>query len=319
VTAHTPTPQALAQAAGVLRAGGLVAFPTETVYGLGADARSASAVEGVFALKGRPAANPLIIHVLGAVEARALVDWTPEAAALARRFWSGALTLVLPKAPDCPVARAACAGLPTLAVRAPAHPVARALLRAFGGPIAAPSANRSGAPSPTTAQHVLDDLGPDAPLTLAAGRSTIGLESTVLDLSQGQPAILRAGAVTAQHIAECLGAEAIPMADTRAGAPRSPGLAHRHYTPRIPVRLRAYEVRPGEALLAFGSTRFMNAGAAAAVANLSEAGDLDEAAANLFAHMRALDRPAHAGIAVMDIPQVGIGVAINDRLARAAE
>jgi L-threonylcarbamoyladenylate synthase len=317
VTALTPTPEAIARAATVLHTGGLVAFPTETVYGLGADATDGRAVAGIFALKGRPAFNPLIVHVPGVPEARALAVWGDRAAALARRFWPGPLTLVLPRAPGCPVADLATAGLDTLALRAPAHPVARALLAAFGGPIAAPSANRSGTPSATAPAHIASDYGDKAPLTLAAGAAPIGLESTIVDLTGPAPTILRPGAITAQALSAALGTPVIPAAQNPTG-PKAPGATLRHYAPAAPLRLRAVEVREGEALLAFGPTRFMNTARAVSVFNLSEAGDLEEAATNLFAHLRALDATRPRAIAVMDIPTIGIGAAIAERLTRAA-
>jgi L-threonylcarbamoyladenylate synthase len=304
---------AVAEAARLIRAGRLVAFPTETVYGLGADATSGEAVAAVFAAKQRPEFNPLIIHVPAAGDAERLVRFDDRARRLAAAFWPGALTLVLPRRDGCPVSLLAGAGLETLAVRAPAQPTAQALLVAARTPIAAPSANRSGEVSPTTADHVAASLGEAVALILDDGPCRIGLESTVLDLSGAAPAILRPGAVTEEEIAAVIGnLAATPPGD---GLHRSPGLLARHYATRIPLRMNASDVRPGEALLAFGDRPLDGA---VTVANLSRKGDLAEAAANLFAMMRALDRPGHSGIAVMPIPDTGLGRAINDRLKRAA-
>jgi L-threonylcarbamoyladenylate synthase len=290
------------RAATLLRAGKLVAFPTETVYGLGCDATNDRAVAAVFEAKGRPEFNPLIVHVLDGREAEALAEFDARAATLAERFWPGPLTLVLKRRPDCKVSLLATAGLDTIALRAPAHDMARALLAAARVPIAAPSANRSGEVSPTRAEHVTVA----ADMVLDGGPCRIGLESTVLDLTGERPAILRPGAVTEEEIAALVG----PLAPAGA-AIRSPGMLARHYATRLPLRLNAPEARQGEALLGFGPTP-------AATLNLSPSGDLTEAAANLFAMMRALDAPPHTGIAVMPIPDQGLGRAINDRLRRAA-
>ncbi len=300
------TPENIAEAARLIRAGRLVAFPTETVYGLGCDATIDRAVAKVFEAKGRPRFNPLIVHVLDREAAAQLAVLDPRAAALAERFWPGPLTLVLPRRHEGPVSLLASAGLDTLAIRAPAHEVARALIAASGRPIAAPSANRSGGVSPTAADHV------DAPcdMVLDGGNCAIGIESTVLDLTGARPAILRHGAVTDDAIREIAGPLVPP-----GGAIRSPGQLSRHYATRLPLRLGATEARADEALLAFGPGA--PAGAAETL-NLSPGGNLTEAAANLFAMMRALDRPAFAAIAVMPIPETGLGRAINDRLRRAA-
>lgn len=323
------TPEAIAQAADTVRHGGLVAFPTETVYGLGADACDGRAVARIFEAKGRPAFNPLIIHVENLEQAEHLAVFDDRARTIACAFWPGPLTLVLPRLKDGPVSDLAAAGLPTLAIRVPRHPVALALLRAFAGPIAAPSANRSGSLSPTTPLHVARSLGDSVDLILAGGACAVGVESTVLDLSEATPAILRPGAVTDEDLAMSVGA---PVAYATAAAPaqtppRSPGQLLRHYAPSRPLRLRAVDIAPEEALLAFGSVKFMGIKGGGAVRNLpdtqvrnlSESGDLYEAAANLFAMLHILDRPEHRGIAVMDIPETGLGIAINDRLRRAAE
>jgi L-threonylcarbamoyladenylate synthase len=315
----------MAKAAETLASGGLVAFPTETVYGLGAHACDGVAVARIFAAKGRPSFNPVIVHVPDAAAAFALVDADDRARRVAEAFWPGPLTMILPRRADCPVSDLCAAGLPTLAVRVPAHPAAQSLLRACGFPVAAPSANISGTVSATTPQHVADGLGDRIDLIVAGGACMVGLESTVLDLSGPDAVVLRPGAVTAEDIADVLGVPvAIDLGDH--DAPKSPGQLLRHYAPGIPVRLNAVDLLPGEALLAFGSIKFMGVrggGAAAGLPdgarrNLSETGDLYEAAANLFRMLRELDRPGHTAIAVMNVPDTGLGVAINDRLRRAA-
>jgi L-threonylcarbamoyladenylate synthase len=305
---------AIAAAAQRLNAGELVAFPTETVYGLGGDATSDRAVARIFEAKGRPRFNPLIVHVPDAEAARAQVAFDARADRLAARFWPGALTLVLPRRPDCTVSLLASAGFDSLAVRAPRHAVAHALLIACGRPIAAPSANASGKVSPTTAEHVAHSLGTKVALILDGGRCPVGIESTVLDLTGTTPVLLRPGGVTAEELTNVLGRLDAPAA-TDVRGPKSPGMLASHYAPELPLRLEARDVRPGEALLAFGADAITGA---AAVENLSPSGDLAEAAANLFAMLRALDRPGLTGIAVMPIPERGLGRAINDRLRRAA-
>ena len=303
---------ALEAAAGILRAGGLVAFPTETVYGLGADATDDRAVAAIFEAKGRPRFNPLIVHLPEAAAADGLVVLDDRARALAGRFWPGPLTLVLPRAAGCPVSLLASAGLDSLALRVPGHPLAEDLLRRTGRPLAAPSANRSGEVSPTTAAHVARSLGDRVPLILDGGPCPLGLESTVVDLTGRRPVLLRPGAVTREALEAALGPVAGPGS---AEAIRSPGQLSSHYAPGLPLRLEAREAGPNEALLAFGPKP--PAGAAVTL-NLSPAGDLTEAAANLFAHLHALDRPELGAIAVMPIPETGLGAAINDRLRRAA-
>ncbi len=304
-------PGAVERAAAVLRKGGLVAFPTETVYGLGGDAANDRAVAKIFAAKGRPAFNPLIVHVGGSAEAAALVEFTPRAWRLSGRFWPGGLTLVLNRRADCPVSRLASAGLETLAVRVPEHTVARNLLLAFGRPIAAPSANPSGRLSPTRADHVAAGLGDKVELILDGGACPGGLESTVVDLVSDPPRMLRPGLVPREALEQALGA---PLADAVGGDRiRSPGMLQSHYAPRKALRLDATAPRDDEALLAFG--RDIPPGAAL---NLSDSGDLAEAAANLFAFLHRLDAGEARAIAVMPIPNRGLGVAINDRLRRAA-
>jgi L-threonylcarbamoyladenylate synthase len=303
-------------AARLIRAGELVAFPTETVYGLGGDATNERAVARIFEAKGRPQFNPLITHVLDAGEARNLVQWNATADRLAARFWPGPLTLVLPRAKGSPIALLATAGLDTAAIRAPAHPMAQALIRAAGRPIAAPSANRSGAVSPTRAEHVRESLGDRVKMILDGGPCEVGLESTVLDLTTPVPTLLRPGGATREAIEAAIGpvalSDALPSGDA---ARSSPGQLASHYAPARPVRLGATSVAGDEALLAFGPRP--PAGARRTL-NLSPAGDLTEAAANLFAHLRALDSPDVARIAVMPVPETGLGLAINDRLRRAA-
>ncbi len=302
-----PTDSAMNEAVTALAQGRLVAFPTETVYGLGADSTSDAAVARVYEAKGRPVFNPLIAHVPGLAEAESLVVFPESARRLARAFWPGPLTLVLRRRDDCPVSLLASSGLDTLAVRVPDHPLAQALLRAVGRPLVAPSANPSGRLSPTTAADVRDAMGGKVAVVLDGGPCRVGIESTVVDLSGDRPALLRPGGVTAEAIESILG----PLASAGEGPLRSPGQLESHYAPALPVRLGVTEARPGEALLAFGPT-------ASGARNLSPSGDLTEAAANLFAYLRALDRPEHAGIAVMPIPEEGLGRAINDRLRRAA-
>ena len=307
------TPDNIERAARLLRAGELVAFPTETVYGLGGDATSEAAVARIFGAKGRPRFNPLIVHVPGLAEAEALAVFDERARIAAQHFWPGPLSLVLPRRAESGLSLLASAGLDSVALRAPAHAVAQALLRAAGRPIAAPSANRSGRVSPTTAAHVAAELGDQVALILDAGPCAVGIESTVLDLIGDMPALLRPGGVPLEQLAEIFGH--IELATSGDAAPRSPGRLPSHYAPERPVRLDATSAQPGEALLAFGPEA--PPGFADALF-LSRSGDLAEAAANLFAMLRRLDRPQFTGIAVMPIPGVGLGRAINDRLRRAA-
>ena len=304
-------PWSITRAAELLRAGRLVAFPTETVYGLGADATNEHAVAEIFAAKGRPHFNPLIVHVPGLSEAEALALFDDRARKLVAQFWPGPLTLVLPRRSDSGLSLLAGAGLDTVAIRAPAHEVAQALLRRAGRPIAAPSANRSGRVSPTEAIHVVEELGDRVGAILDGGRTLVGLESTVLDLSGETPVLLRPGGVTSEQLTEFLG----PIAAPATGRPKSPGMLASHYAPSLPLRLEAISAQPGEALLAFGPEA---PSGFAEVLWLSPTGDLAEAAANLFAMLRRLDRPPFNGIAVMPIPEQGLGRAINDRLRRAA-
>lgn len=302
---------AIEHAARLLRAGGLVAFPTETVYGLGADAANERAVAAIFAAKDRPRFNPLIVHVPGLAKAEALAEFDARARRAAAYFWPGPLTLVLPRRRDSGLSLLASAGLDTVAIRVPSHPVAQALLRVSERPIAAPSANRSGRISPTEAAHVAAELGDRVALILDGGRTPVGLESTVLDLSGETPALLRPGGITLEALTQFFGSIAMPAA----GLARSPGMLPSHYAPSLPLRREATEARLGEALLAFGPNAPPGF---AETLWLSRSADLAEAAANLFVMLRRLDRSAFIGIAVMPIPEHGLGRAINDRLRRAA-
>lgn len=320
------TAENIAAAAERLRDGGLVALPTETVYGLGADATNDRAVAAIFEAKGRPRFNPVIVHVASRAEAEQIVDFDIRARLLAELFWPGPLTLILPRRVDCNISLLCSAGLPTLAVRCPSHPVARQLIAALGRPIAAPSANASGTLSPTTPQHVAQSLGEKAGMILAGGKAQVGLESTVVDLSGPVPVLLRPGGVTLDELEMHLG-EVQVETEAVNDAPKSPGQLLKHYAPQTPLRLNAVDVREGEALLAFGPLKFMGmqGGGFAKqklsperLLNLSETGDLHEAAANVFAMLHALDTSGAAAIAVMNIPDTGLGLAINDRLKRAA-
>ncbi len=301
---------AIFEAARIIRAGGLVAFPTETVYGLGADATRGEAVARIFEAKGRPRFNPLIVHVADLEAARGLAAFNDEAVALARRFWPGPLSLVLPlsKNPQHRISELVTAGLDTVAIRIPAHPAARALLAAAAVPIAAPSANKSGRVSTTRAEHVEEDFGGAVDMILDGGAAEAGLESTIVALSP-QPTLLRPGGIAREEIEAVLGC---PLIDFRQGKVQSPGQLLSHYAPRAPLRLNVAAALPGEALLGFGPL------APEAALNLSRTGDLREAAANLFAYLRALDAAQPSGIAVMPIPGSGLGEAINDRLRRAS-
>jgi L-threonylcarbamoyladenylate synthase len=311
---------AVASAARCLAQGGLVAFPTETVYGLGADATNAAAVARLYEAKSRPAFNPLIAHVRDIGAAIRIARFDASATALAEAFWPGPLTLVLPKTRDCPVADLATAGLETIAIRLPDHPLAQEILRAFGGPVVAPSANLSGHVSPTTAAHVQSDLGGRIDLIVDGGAVAIGVESTIVGCFDA-PMLLRPGGVPRGKIERVLGrALVLPPDDAGhdTGEPLAPGMLASHYAPRTTVRLNAGSIAAGEALLAFGSDALPGVDAATIVMNLSPRGDLNEAAANLFGYLRTLDAKGARAIAVMPVPHHGLGEAINDRLRRAA-
>jgi L-threonylcarbamoyladenylate synthase len=303
------TSPSIEHAVAALRAGQLVILPTETVYGLAADAANPAAVAALYAAKGRPSFNPLIAHVPDLSAASAVARLDERARILAEAFWPGPLTFVVPALEGGAVCDLARAGLDTVAVRAPSHPVARAVLEAFGGPVVAPSANRSGRPSPTTFADAVAETGAFAAAALDGGACAVGLESTVVALLDGPPRLLRPGAVTRAQIEALIG----PLAEAEVDAKRSPGRLARHYAPAALVRLEVAEPRAGEAWLAFGP-----APEAPAIFNLSPHADLAEAAANLFTFLRAADALAPAAISVAPIPEEGLGEAINDRLRRAA-
>lgn len=304
----------IAEAGQMIRAGALVAFPTETVYGLGADATNGEAVARIFEAKGRPIFNPLIVHVLGLEQALIIGVMSPVARRLAEAFWPGPLTLVVPRTETSDISQLVSAGLPTVALRSPNHPVARALLAEAHRPLAAPSANRSGHVSATRAEHVAADIGGKAALILDDGPTKLGLESTVISLVGDVPVLLRPGAVTAEAIEEVIG-ERLVRREEAGDHLTSPGQLASHYAPRARLRLNAYEWQADEAVLAFGPVAQQPA---RAFINLSETGDLIEAAANLFSALRTLDATSADSIAVTPIPSKGLGEAINDRLRRAA-
>ena len=311
-------PEAARAAADCLAQGGLVAFPTETVYGLGADATDGAAVARLYAAKGRPSFNPLIAHVADRKAARTLAVFNRDAERLAEAFWPGPLTLVLRRLPNCPVSDLATSGLDTIALRVPDHPVAHAVLAAFGKPVVAPSANRSGHISPTTARHVTGDLDGRIDLIVDGGPTHVGVESTIVACLE-RPVLLRPGGVPREAIEHVLGFEMESGSEASSDdeAPLAPGMLTSHYAPRAALRLNATDVAQGEALLAFGQP-LAAAAQAGVVRNLSPQGDLVEAAANLFAYLRALDTSGATRIAVMPVPERGLGEAINDRLRRAA-
>jgi L-threonylcarbamoyladenylate synthase len=305
---------AIAEAANVLRASGLAAFPTETVYGLGARADDPRAVAALYAAKGRPSFNPLIAHVTDLARAKQLGRFHDTALKLAERFWPGPLTIVVKASSNEAVCELARAGLDTVAVRVPAHEVARALLAAVDFPIVAPSANRSGHVSPTTAQHVADDLAGKLDLILDGGASSGGIESAIVDFSGEKPRLLRSGGIARSEIENITG----PLALASKNEISAPGMMASHYAPRARLRLDARDVRRREALLAFGPVLPTGAEHASKVLNLSPKGDLTEAASNLYAYLRALDATGVESIAVAAIPGKDLGEALRDRLARAA-
>ncbi len=304
------TDQGLRDAAALLRAGEQVAFPTETVYGLGADATNGAAVAGIYEAKGRPSFNPLIIHVADLDAAGRYARFDTRARQVAEAFWPGPLTLILPARKEAGLSSLALAGLETVGLRLPAHPLARALIRAADRPIAAPSANRSGHVSPTTAAHVMADLDGRIAAVVNGGPCPVGVESSILDLSTPAPRLLRPGGLSTEALEALLG----PVERFEGAEIIAPGMMASHYAPNARVRLEATNLAPGEALLGFGP----GMPEAALSLNLSPSGDLAEAAANLFAHLRALDEAGATGIAVAPIPPHGLGEAIRDRLARAA-
>ncbi len=300
----------VAEAARLLRSGEPVVIPTETVYGLGCNALEDEAVARVFAVKERPRFNPLIVHVHGWDHALAYVEPNHDAAKLAEKFWPGPLTFVLNRKRQCQISLLASAGLDTLAVRAPSHKLAQALIEASGFPIAAPSANRSGRLSPTSAEAAFHELNGRVGLVLDGGKCRAGIESTIIGFEGRAPVMLRPGAITREEIEAVIG----PLAERHSNTVSAPGMLASHYAPRARLRLNATDISRGEALLAFGETS-LNAGV---ICNLSRCGNLREAAANLFGMLRRLDHTGVDAIAVMPIPDTGLGEAINDRLRRAA-
>ena len=322
---HMANSENIKKAAELLNSGGLVAMPTETVYGLAANALDGQAVARIFAAKGRPQINPLIVHVASIAQAEDHVVFDARARKYADHFWPGPLTLILPKKENCEISELVSAGLPTIGVRCPAHPIAQQLLNTCGLPLAAPSANASGTISPTAPIHVAQSLGDKVDMILSGGNCTEGLESTILDLSGALPVILRPGTITADDIAQVEGLTP-EFGYGNPEAPTSPGQLLKHYAPNADLRLNAVDVAADEALLGFGSLKFMGVkGGGFAkdlpqgqMLNLSENGDLYQAASHLFAYLRRLDDAGFSKIAVMSIPNTGLGIAINDRLTRAA-
>lgn len=312
-TDHAISRTAIDEAAAAIRAGRLVAVPTETVYGLAADATNPRAVAAIFAAKGRPSFNPLIVHVASFAEARRLANFGDTGEILADAFWPGPLTIVVPSLAESGIAELATAGLPTIAIRVPSHPAMRELLEAAGRPLAAPSANLSGRVSATSAAHVRADFGDRVAIVLDAGPSELGLESTILSIA-GPPTLLRPGAIAVEEIERVLGQSVGVAAPGHAVS--APGMLTSHYAPSVPLRLNAESVASGESLLAFGGRHIAGAEGAASVVNLSPGGDLAEAASRLFAALRQLDAVG-VPIAVVPIPEHGLGAAINDRLRRA--
>lgn len=319
MTIKSTSSDVIAKGVQLLQNGECVVIPTETVYGLAADATNAHAVTKIFEIKGRPTFNPLISHFYSLNHVMDYVDLNDDARALASAFWPGAMTLIVNRQANCQLSDLTTAGLETMAVRVPSQPTAQKIIKTAGVPLAAPSANKSGEVSPTTATHVAESLGDKAPLIIADGACDVGLESTVIDCTGDKAIILRPGAITADQCSDVLGYDVdIDLGDKGVDV-KSPGQLLKHYAPRTPVRLKAYDVHDHESLLAFGSIKFMPADKAIQVLNLSEDGDLNEAASNLFSYLRRLDQSGAKSIAVMDIPKNGIGVAINDRLSRAAQ
>ncbi|MEP3848267.1 MAG: L-threonylcarbamoyladenylate synthase [Paracoccaceae bacterium] len=301
----SPDEKGLSQAAAYLRAGQCVAFPTETVYGLGADARDGQAVARIYETKARPSFNPLIVHVHDVQAAKHFVHWNDTADCLARAFWPGALSLVLPLSDDQGLSELVTAGLDTVALRVPAHPVAQQLLDVFGGPVAAPSANPSGRISPTSASHVIDGLGDRIAGVVDGGTCSVGVESTIVQIGT-PPRLLRPGGIASEDIEKILGE---PLADLEAGKIAAPGQIASHYAPKAALRLNVQTADRGEIHLGFGQIE--------GDLTLSQSGNLVEAAANLFGHLHQLDKTGRP-IAVAPIPTTGLGHAINDRLNRAA-
>lgn len=323
-----PSPETVQRVASFLDDGNIAALPTETVYGLGADATNRDAVEKIFKAKGRPDFNPLIVHVSSIDMARKISEFNSTADLLAQTYWPGPLTFILPLRESAGIAGNVTAGLKTIGVRMPASDVTRAIIDRLGKPVAAPSANASGSLSPTKPEHVARSLAGRVDMIVTGGKADIGLESTIIDLTSEQPVLLRAGFVTRDAIEQLIGCAVIDNTkQTENTAPTAPGQMLKHYAPKTPLRLNAVDVQNGEALLAFGSVKFMGLKSGGHVRdlplshymNLSETGDLGEAASNLFSMLHALDLSGAERIAVMNVPDQGIGRAINDRLTRAAE
>lgn len=309
-----PTPEAYARASELLTAGELVAFPTETVYGLAANANDDQAVAKIFAVKNRPQFNPLIVHIPDLETAETYGIFNDTARQLAASFWPGALTLVVKRTPECTLSALVSAGLDTVALRLPAHPVAQKLLHNCSMPLAAPSANISGKISPTTAHHVAQNIGAEIAMIIDGGACSIGIESTIIQCTEHQPILLRPGGITAEAIEAITGNPLIKSEDD-ADTPNAPGQLKTHYAPHKPLRINAKNAKPNEAFIAFGPYITENTNS---IFNLSESGNLTEAAANLFAMLHQADRSDAGSIAVMAVPNTGLGRAINDRLARAA-
>lgn len=305
-------PHDIQTACRLLQEGQVIGLPTETVYGLAADAFQDKAVARIFEVKNRPTFNPLIIHVASLEDVADLVDISSKAQALMAKFWPGPLTLILPRKKECPISFLASGGLDTLAIRCPAHPLARKLIQTYGRPLAAPSANRSTSISPTSSQDVLASLGNQVPLILEGGPCKIGLESTILDLSDKEPVLLRPGSILKEDIESVIGSIALSQ-QNESSLIKAPGMMKRHYAPNRPLRLNVTDLKEGEALLGFGSSKNLPI-----TLNLSKKADLTEAATNLFRMLRELDQDRFVGIAVMPIPMTGLGIAMNDRLQRAA-
>ncbi len=315
-----PTALGISNAGALLRSGGLVAFPTETVYGLGADATNGTAVAGIFAAKGRPSFNPLIIHVNSLEKALSLAEFNVDALKLAEAFWPGPLTLVVPKKAGSRISDLALAGLDSIAIRVPSEPVARRIIEASERPIAAPSANRSGKVSPTTTGHVLDDLDGLIDAIIIGETAKVGLESTIIACLDVRPTMLRPGGLSRERIEKVLGhslSEPLKFQGAKS-LPIAPGMLLSHYAPRASVRLEAHDAAPSEAVLLFGPSKIFGLSEALISTNLSEKSDLAEAAANLFMALRKLDASGAGSIAVAPVPNWGLGEAINDRLRRAA-
>lgn len=322
----TPTAENIHQAAMLIKNGDLVAIPTETVYGLAANALDGKAVAKIYEAKGRPSFNPLITHVANLDQAVLYGDFSDVAINLAQQFWPGPLTIIVKQKTDCAISSLVTAGLKTIALRVPNHAAALDLIKQSGLPLAAPSANKSGRLSSTTPAHVAEQFGDEVSMILAGGQAKSGLESTIIDMSNDVPSILRLGAVTVEELEAVLGHVEKDWEAKNDQEVKSPGQLLKHYAPNTPIRLNAVDVKKGEALLGFGSLKFMGVeGGGFAkdlpdthLKNLSEEGDLAEAASNLFAMLHALDKADCTAIAVMSIPDTGLGQAINDRLKRAA-